>query len=28
VSAEPPPPSANLTPDPVQLIEDVTKARK
>jgi outer membrane protein, multidrug efflux system len=28
VSAEPPPPSANLTPDPVQLIEDVTKAKK
>jgi multidrug efflux system outer membrane protein len=28
VSAEPPPPSANLTPDPVQLVEDVTKAKK
>ena len=27
VSAEPPPPSPNLTPDPVQLITDATKAK-
>ena len=27
VSAEPPPPSPDLTPDPVQLVSDITKAK-